>query len=85
MDWLKYQDESTSWWEKTMTKRYHHVGLTTSSPLDCAVLTPAEHNASAYMCEENQDGNICNFECMPGSCRVEALKKQRPPSMPPMN
>jgi hypothetical protein len=79
-DWYKYQDEATSWWEKTMIKRHHSVGLTTVAPLDCSELVPANSSALSYMCDEGRGD--CNFECMPGSCRVEALKKLNKPFLP---
>ena len=72
-DWFKYKNEATAWWERTMLKRYHTVGLSVASPLECSQLVPEESSATAYMCDH--PGQPCNFECMPGTCRVEALRK----------
>ena len=48
-------------------------------PLECAEVVSENLDSSEYHCDSDMQQRRdltpqCNFECMPGTCRVEALK-----------
>ncbi|KAL1524666.1 hypothetical protein AB1Y20_019552 [Prymnesium parvum] len=76
----KYMDDRTAWWEKILIKRDKNVAIASSMPLDCPHLVPPNIDSSELQCGRDHAGapvedRACNWECMPGTCRVEALKR----------